>query len=563
MLKSLNFLQRIIPQYAQTASTVVPSEHVIHRVKILNLPPHEMGSIKKLLQRLDLNQRYKKAPKWDYAYLNFETEEAAKAAIDKLKGVEFKKRLLTTEYIKVDQKVLHARFEAKKKVQEEKAIVEADTRLPAERLADQVTPLYKIPYSEQVAKKHKLGHRFLNTLRKKLNTLPELSEAGRAQIAWTNNQKNVDYTVEDIIQSPLINGYRTKCEFTIGKDLTGEKTVGFLLGLYREGCTAVLDPEQCLHVSDTAKQIAKAMEDYVKDSKYDVYDRIAKTGVWRSIMTKTQKTGDNMILIQMKAFELTGDQLEQERQSLVAYWSRLKEEGKINTTTLLLQIWNGDSNCITDKGETEVLIGDGYVHEEILGCRFRVSNNAFFQVNTPTTELLYAKCAEWCNFNQNKKTTLLDLCCGTGTIGIIMARSVDRVISIEMVPEAIVDAKANAFINGITNIQHYTGKVEENIDIITNENNEQVLAILDPPRSGVHSSVIRAVRESEKIQKVIFISCDAKQAMQNFIGLCRPTSNRFKGLPFKPSRAISIDLFPHTNHSELMIEFTRIDKEIN
>lgn len=82
-----------------------------------------------------------------------------------------------------------------------------------------------------------------------------------------------------------------------------------------------------------------------------------------------------------------------------------------------------------------------------MSIRFRISSSAFFQVNTPATELLYAKCAEWCDINENKKTTLLDLCCGTGTIGITMAKSVDRVIGIEMIPEAIVDAKANALLN--------------------------------------------------------------------------------------------------------------------
>lgn len=70
----------------------------------------------------------------------------------------------------------------------------------------------------------------------------------------------------------------------------------------------------------------------------------------------------------------------------------------------------------------------------------------------------------------------------------------------------------------ITNVEYHASKVEEKIDIVINEKNEQVVAILDPPRSGVHSSVIRAVRESQQIEKVIFISCDAKQAMQNFIG---------------------------------------------
>jgi tRNA (uracil-5-)-methyltransferase len=113
----------------------------------------------------------------------------------------------------------------------------------------------------------------------------------------------------------------------------------------------------------------------------------------------------------------------------------------------------------------------------------------------------------------------------------------------------------------MTNVQYYASKVEDKIDIVANEKNETVIAVLDPPRSGVHGSVIRAVRESTQIEKVIFISCAPQQAMQNFIGLCRPTSNRFKGMPFKPSRAISVDLFPHTDHCELMIEFVRLKEE--
>lgn len=239
-----------------------------------------------------------------------------------------------------------------------------------------------------------------------------------------------------------------------------------------------------------------------------------------------------MILIQMNTKDLNEEQVNTEKKKLIKYWNA----SDINATTLMLQIWNGDSNGITDKGTTEILTGDGYVYEEILGCKFRISSSAFFQVNTPATELLYSKCAEWSNVNENKKTTLLDLCCGTGTIGITMATKVDRVVGIEMIPEAIVDAKANALINSkylndlfkhicinfnfidITNVQYYASKVEEKIDIVTNEKNEEVVAILDPPRNGVHTSVIRAVRESEQIQKVIFISCDAKQAMQNFIG---------------------------------------------
>ncbi|KAI8145156.1 S-adenosyl-L-methionine-dependent methyltransferase [Fennellomyces sp. T-0311] len=533
------------------------SSNQIHRVKVLNLPTHENSAIKKLLQSHGVD-RFKKAPKWRYAFLNFENEESAREVMKKLEGVEFKKKTLTTEYSVVAKDVFRERFQPKQHVDED------DPRSPAERLADQVTPLHRMPYEEQLSRKHKAGIAHLSKFKRRMAQLTDLSETSKAQIAWAFEKNGLPFEVLDPIASPEINGYRTKCEFTIGRNPDGKPTVGFLLGLYRHGITSVLNPEDCLHVPEMSKRIANAMQDYVQSSEYSVYDRVDKVGVWRSMMVKAQKTGDVLILVQLKTSELDQDQLAKEKKKLVDYWTSFKdkpENERINVTTLLVQEWNGDSNGITEKGQTEVLLGDGYVYEELLGCRFRLSSSAFFQVNTPATELLYTKCAEWCNIDKNKKTTLLDLCCGTGTIGITMARTVDRVIGIEMIADAIVDAKANAEMNKIENVQYHASKVEERIDVVANEKNEEVVAILDPPRNGVHSSVIRAVRESSQIRKVIFISCDANQALQNFISLCRPTSNRFKGAPFRPSRAVSIDLFPHTEHCELMIEFVRVDDD--
>lgn len=247
-----------------------------------------------------------------------------------------------------------------------------------------------------------------------------------------------------VIGSPQVNHYRTKCEFTIGRNLEGEPSVGFLLGLYRDGIVAVLESDECLNVSATANAVAKSMSDYVKASDLPVYDRTEKTGCWRTIMTKTPSTGEVMIVVQLSSAELSAERVEQEKVSLTKFW---KNSSSVSVTTLLFQVWNGASNGFTDKAPLETLIGDGYVHEELLGLRFRLSASAFFQVNTPATEILYSKCAEWCNIDNSKKTTLLDLCCGTGTIGLTMAKSVDKVIGIEMVPEAIEDAKINAGLN--------------------------------------------------------------------------------------------------------------------
>ncbi|KAI8346865.1 S-adenosyl-L-methionine-dependent methyltransferase [Choanephora cucurbitarum] len=524
---------------------------LIHRVKVDNLPKYEIPAVKKFFKDLGYNQ-IKKSPERKFAYIIVDSKEDALKCIETVNKTVFKNKELKAEYAATSQQDRN-RFTKKGKKQVK--FDENDTRTPAEKLADQVTPLWKIPYEKQLIKKNNKGIAQLKNLKLQISQLRDVRDESQREWAMIEGPP---CEILDPIASPLLNGYRTKCEFTIGKDLDGKPTVGFLLGLYKEGIVAVLNPSECLHVNDTAKQMVRAMNDYILKSDLPVYDRVEQRGCWRTLLTKTQSTGDNLVLVQINSTDLSPQRVEQEKQNLIKFWN---EESGAHVTTLLFQDWTGNSNGFTDKAPIEVLTGDGYVYEELLGCRFRLSASAFFQVNTPATEILYSKCAEWCSIDATKKTTLLDLCCGTGTIGITMAKSVDRVVGIELVPEAIVDAKANAKLNNIENVTYYASKVEDKIDVVTGEKNEEVIAVLDPPRNGVHASVIRAVRDAQHIDRVIYISCDSKQALPNFVSLCRPQSNRFKGMPFKPVRAVSIDLFPHTDHCELMVEFVRVKPE--
>ncbi|KAI9470893.1 MAG: S-adenosyl-L-methionine-dependent methyltransferase [Benjaminiella poitrasii] len=532
--------------------------NMVYRVKVTNLPKTDMSTVRKYFKKLGYT-RVKKAPKWDYAFITVDTEEEANECLKTMKESTFKNRTLSGEIIiETEEEHRNKMSGGRRKGGNRDAIQdEDDTRTPAEKLADQVTPLWRKPYEAQIKIKNQKGVRQLIVLKKRV---AELSKNARDvnQIKWALEEGSYPCEILEPVPSPETNGYRTKCEFTIGRDLDGKPTVGFLLGLYREGVTSVLDPSECLNVSDIAKKIAQAMCDYIRKSDLPVYDRVTKEGYWRTLMTKTQSTGDNLVLVQMRDEDLTSERVEEEKQKLIKFWN---EESGVKVTTLLFQSWNGSSNGFTDRAPIDVLTGDGYIYENLLGCRFRLSASAFFQVNTPATELLYSKCAEWCSIDETKKTTLLDLCCGTGTIGITMAKSVDRVIGVEMVPEAIVDAKANAKLNDVENVTYYADKVENKIDVVKNAANEEVIAVLDPPRNGVHASVIRAIRGAQHIDRVIYISCDAKQALSNFVALCRPESSSYSGMPFKPARAISFDLFPHTDHSELMIEFVRIKKE--
>jgi tRNA (uracil-5-)-methyltransferase len=159
----------------------------------------------------------------------------------------------------------------------------------------------------------------------------------------------------------------------------------------------------------------------------------------------------------------------------------------------------------------------------------------------------------------NPNTTLLDVCCGTGTIGISVANKCGQVLGIEMVESAVQDARENAELNGLSHkCEFFAGKAEDIIDVVIGKAKfENIVAIVDPPRNGVHQRVLLLLRKCEKIKTLIYVSCDAKQAMKNFIDLARPPSKMYKGSPFHPKRIIPVDMFPHCHQTELVILFER------
>jgi tRNA (uracil-5-)-methyltransferase len=208
--------------------------------------------------------------------------------------------------------------------------------------------------------------------------------------------------------------------------------------------------------------------------------------------------------------------------------------------------------------------GSGFVYEtlKINGniFRFRISPHSFFQTSTEACEILYSIINSWIR-SSSEKVTLLDLCCGTGTIGICCSRneSVDKIIGIELCAPAIDDARFNSTLNNVEEkVTYICDKVESVMseEVLGGKINEKTIAILDPPRSGVKSNVISAIRNSS-ISKVIYISCKADAALPNWIALCRPSSKKFPGQPFKLTRTTSCDLFPQTEHYEMILEFSR------
>ncbi|KNC99848.1 uncharacterized protein SPPG_05222 [Spizellomyces punctatus DAOM BR117] len=631
---------------SQDAEAAENADQPMSRMKVDNLPNFcSRKDIQKFCKANDvIVHQLKKAPKWNYCFLGFKTQEQRKDALEKLRGKTIKDNVVQVSEVEAVERQGTARMQGKaqKDVVAESA---TDTRTADEQLADQVTPLWRKPYEEQLKNKRTVLRQALYKFKKEMfkyfpkeyirNRFPaptttvvtkDMTPEERAivQLAWfmpaLKANDDIPCPLSDPLPSPVVNGYRNKCEFTFGWNLKREKVVGFLLGLYKEGIVNVLEPTNTLNVSPAAVKIAATLQTFLRASDLDLYDRINKKGFWRMALVRTHRTNESMIVVQYSPSDVSVDKIQAAKDALKSHFQRAMADGEIAVTTLLVQGWDGVFNGMTDKSPLEILYGSGYVHETLLGINFRISPSAFFQVNTEATEVLYSTVKDWCALDEVERerkeaadedsgktkceeaqtkmeetvpaetngsvaastdpanisseapvtphpkdlsppgTVLLDLCCGTGTIGLTMTSQVKKVVGVDIIKDAIEDAEYNAKLNNATNVFYYADKVENAIRTIFAEHvgsRDDVVAVLDPPRNGVHADVIKAVRACEGVRRVVYVSCDAEQACGNFVDLCRPTSNKYRGLPFKPIRAQPVDLFPHTKHCELILEFRR------
>lgn len=256
--------------------------------------------------------------------------------------------------------------------------------------------------------------------------------------------------------------------------------------------------------------------------------------------------------------KLSPEELAGLKDSLAQYFT--EGPGKASGVTCLYFMQEGQRKTPGQEGlPLEHIAGDRYIHEDLLGLTFQISPHAFFQVNSPAAEVLYTVIQDWARLDS--ESTVLDVCCGTGTIGLALAQKVKRVVGIELCQEAVEDARVNAHNNELSNVEFHCGRAEDLVPaLVSKMASQQLIAILDPPRAGLHSKVILAIRRAENLRRLLYVSCNPRAAMGNFVDLCRAPSNRVKGTPFRPVKAVAVDLFPQTPHCEMLILFERVER---
>jgi len=211
---------------------------------------------------------------------------------------------------------------------------------------------------------------------------------------------------------------------------------------------------------------------------------------------------------------------------------------------------------MSGQGALDNLYGADTISEKLFDMEFLVSPRAYFCINTRGAETLIDTIERLANLHKNM--TLLDICCGTGAIGLSLAKKVGNVLGVDIAADAVEDARKNANINKIENGYFVAGPAEDLIpQMIGQATHDEIVAVIDPPRTGIAMKAVRQLRAS-RIKKIIYVSSDPKSSIKNFIDLARPSSTTFFGDPFLPIVMQPLDLFPHTNHFMTVLLLVRV-----
>lgn len=346
-----------------------------------------------------------------------------------------------------------------------------------------------------------------------------------------------------ILGSPRQQYYRNKLEFTFsaqryftneelrtyaGHQLPEEHALGFHApGLFDK----VVPIYTCYLQQEPTEKLLRVLRQYTEAKKLSYYHFRQQKGWLRNVIIRISTTGE--VLINLVVREYKKDELEIILDHL---WQEIPE------TTSLHYTINPKVNDSLHDLEVHTYKGKGYIEEQLEDFVFKISPKSFFQTNSYQAVHLYRKVREFARLTGNE--VVYDLYCGTGSIGIFCARNASKIIGIEVVPEAIEDAKENARINGLDHCHFYAGDVASVCtDDFFAQNGKPDVILTDPPRAGMHEQLIQQIL-SLKAPRVVYVSCNPATQARDLQLL----DAAYKVVSIQP-----VDMFPHTHHIENIV----------
>lgn len=328
--------------------------------------------------------------------------------------------------------------------------------------------------------------------------------------------------------------YRNKAQFPFGRDKDGRIIAGFYAG--RTHC--IVENEDCLLGVEENRAILDIIRNFMNKYKIEPYNEEFHRGLVRHVLIrKGFRTGELMVCLILNGTELPKKEILVERLLKIA-----------GMTSISFNINREKTNVILGK-EIVNLYGPGYITDYIGNVKYRISPLSFYQVNPVQTERLYGTALEYAGLTGDE--TVWDLYCGIGTISLFLAQKAKQVYGVEIVPQAIDDARGNAGLNGMENVEFFVGKAEEVLPEQYEKN--QVYAdviVVDPPRKGCDEKCLETiVRMGPK--RVVYVSCDSATLARDVKYLGE------KG--YAVERVRCVDMFPQSGHVETVVLLSKLN----
>lgn len=335
----------------------------------------------------------------------------------------------------------------------------------------------------------------------------------------------IDTPVGDIVAADRVCGYRNKAQYPVGRDEKGLK-----IGFYAERSHRIVDSRGCLLQNDLFADVTAVFDEFITRCGISVYDETSGEGLLRHIYCRVaEATGEIMVCA-----VINGDSLPQAERLVSMLLDRLGERLK----TVVLNKNCRRTNVIMGEKCTSIY-GDGYITDLLCGVKVRLSALSFYQVNRTMAERLYSIAADYaapdgCN--------LIDLYCGAGTIGLSMAHRAKRVYGVEIVPQAVEDAKFNAKMNGIENAEFYCGDAAALAERLHDDGVQADVIVVDPPRKGLSEGLPHIIAADFAPERVVYVSCDPSTLARDCAAFAREG--------YRVAAVTPVDLFPRTHHVE-------------
>ena len=334
-----------------------------------------------------------------------------------------------------------------------------------------------------------------------------------------------------ILSAPTCESYRNKAQYPVACK-KGRAYAGF----FKAGTHEVVENKRCLILPTESDQVKDAVIDYVNQFRVTVYDEATGKGLLRHIYVRRGAVSGQILV----CLVVNGRKLPRVEELI----RRLEKIPGF--TTLVLSVNTKAGNAVLGD-EFITLHGPGYIEDTLCGLNFRLSPRSFYQVNHHQAQRLYE--AAIAQAGITKEDTVLDLYCGVGTITLAMAKSAGKVIGVEVIPQAVQDAKDNAVRNGIENAEFFCGDAGQAALELESKGIKADVVVVDPPRKGLNADTIEALSRFAP-RRIVYVSCDPATLARDVALL--------KERGYSVLNATAADLFPRCAHVETIVCLSKL-----